>query len=370
MKTVIIGAGASGLACAIRLKQNIPSARVTVLERLETPGKKILATGNGRCNITNKNAIGYKTAAAFFEDLGLMLRSEEGGRVYPYSQKAETVLAVLLDKCNELGIKIITECTAKKILPNLTVLTDRGAFEADFTAVCCGGKAQSALGSNGSGYALLKDLGHSVTPLCPALVQLKSSSRHTRAISGTRAKCRIALELDGNIVCEETGEVLFTDYGLSGIAVMNISQAAAKNFAKKEPQKCIAVLDLVPEIEEKELLNHIKKFGNLKGVLGTKLAAIIEKQAGGDFAKQAHTAKNWRLIITGTKGYETAQITCGGIPESELDGCKSKLVPGLYICGEIANRQFPCGGFNLDNAWCDGIAAADDIAAEYSAKRK
>lgn len=215
MKTVIIGAGASGLACAIRLKQNIPSARVTVLERLETPGKKILATGNGRCNITNKNAIGYKTAAAFFEGLGLMLRSEEGGRVYPYSQKAETVLAVLLDKCNELGIKIITECTAKKILPNLTVLTDRGAFEADFTAVCCGGKAQSALGSNGSGYALLKDLGHSVTPLCPALVQLKSSSRHTRAISGTRAKCRIALELDGNIVCEETGEVLFTDYGLS-----------------------------------------------------------------------------------------------------------------------------------------------------------
>lgn len=114
MKTVIIGAGASGLACAIRLKQNIPSARVTVLERLETPGKKILATGNGRCNITNKNAIGYKTAAAFFEGLGLMLRSEEGGRVYPYSQKAETVLAVLLDKCNELGIKIITECTAKK----------------------------------------------------------------------------------------------------------------------------------------------------------------------------------------------------------------------------------------------------------------
>ena len=179
MKTVIIGAGASGLACAIRLKQNIPSARVTVLERLETPGKKILATGNGRCNITNKNAIGYKTAAAFFEGLGL-----------------------LLDKCTELGIKIITDCTAKKILPNLTVLTDRGAFEADFTAVCCGGKAQSALGSNGSGYALLKDLGHSVTPLCPALVQLKSSSRHTRAISGTRAKCRIALELDGNIVGE------------------------------------------------------------------------------------------------------------------------------------------------------------------------
>ncbi len=126
----------------------------------------------------------------------------------------------------------------------------------------------------------------------------------------------------------------------------------------------------VPEIKEKELLSHIKKFGNLKGVLGTKLATIIEKQAGGDFAKQAHTAKNWRLIITGTKGYETAQITCGGIPESELDGCKSKLVPGLYICGEIANRQFPCGGFNLDYAWNSGIAAADDIAAEYSAKRK
>ncbi len=370
MKTVIIGAGASGLACAIRLKQNIPSAQITVLERLETPGKKILATGNGRCNITNLNAGGYKTTAAFFEELGLMLRSEEGGRVYPYSQKAETVLAVLLDKCAELGIEIITECTAEKILPNLTVLTNKGAFEADYTAVCCGGKAQSALGSNGSGYGLLKNLGHGVTTLCPALVQLKSSSKHTRAISGTRAKCRIALELDGDIACEETGEVLFTDYGLSGIAVMNISQAAAKNFAKSEPQKCLAVLDLVPEKTEKELLSHIEKFGSLKGILGTKLAAITEKQAGGDFAKQAHTAKNWRLIITGTKGYETAQITSGGIPKNELDGCKSKIVPGLYICGEIADRQFPCGGFNLDYAWNSGIAAANDIAAQYSAKHK
>lgn len=139
----------------------------------------------------------------------------------------------------------------KKILPNLTVLTDRGAFEADFTAVCCGGKAQSALGSNGSGYALLKDLGHSVTPLCPALVQLKSSSRHTRAISGTRAKCRIALELDGNIVCEETGEVLFTDYGLSGIAVMNISQAAAKNFAKKSRKNALPCLILCRKSKKK-----------------------------------------------------------------------------------------------------------------------
>ncbi|UKI22238.1 MAG: NAD(P)/FAD-dependent oxidoreductase [Anaerotruncus sp.] len=115
MKTVIIGAGASGLACAIRLKQNIPSARITVLERLETPGKKILATGNGRCNITNKNAIGYKTAAAFFEDLGLMLLSEDGGRVYPYSQKKRKPgLPFLLDKCNELGIKNNNRMHGKK----------------------------------------------------------------------------------------------------------------------------------------------------------------------------------------------------------------------------------------------------------------
>lgn len=370
MNTVIIGAGASGLACAIRLKQNISNADVTLLERLEVPGKKILATGNGRCNITNTAAKGCKTTSAFFEGLGLMLRSEEGGRIYPYSQKAETVLAVLLDKCFELGINIITDCTAERILPNLTVQTNKGAFKSDYTVVCCGGKAQSALGSNGSGYELLKKLGHSITPLCPALVQLKSSSKHTRAISGTRTKCRIALEINDEIKCEEYGEVLFTDYGLSGIAVMNISQTAAKNFSLPEPQKCIAVLDLVPEKSEEQLLKHIRNFGNLKGILGTKLDEITKKQAGGDFEKQVHTVKNWRLIITGTKGYETAQITCGGIPLSELDGCKSRIIDGLYICGETADRQFPCGGFNLDNAWCDGIAAADDIAARFSKSRK
>ncbi len=361
MNIVIIGAGASGLACAIRLKQNMPAAEVTVLERLEAPARKILATGNGRCNITNAEAENYKEVEAFFDSLGLMLRLDESGRAYPYSGKAQTVVDVLLSACAKLGVEIITECTVQSVDEDLTVCTDSGIFTADAVVCATGGKAQSSLGSDGSGYALLTALGHSVTALSPSLVQLKSSSKYPRKISGTRAKCRIALELDGQIEAEEFGEILFTDYGLSGIAVMNLSEKAGQNFATDEPKKCVAVLDLIPEMSEEEIRNHLERFGNLTGILGTALNDIIMKQAEGNFERAAKYTKSWRLIITGTKGFDFAQITCGGIPTSEVDGFESCKVNNLYITGELLDRQFECGGFNLDFAWHSGIAAADRI---------
>lgn len=367
MTAVIIGAGASGLACAIRLKQNMSSADITVLERLEAPGKKILATGNGRCNITNTGAESYSPTAAFFESLGLVLREQEEGRVYPYSLKAETVLAVLLDQCRRLGIKIETSCPVtqiRKMNGGFSVKTEKGVFTADYVVAAAGGKAQSALGSDGSGYKLLQELGHSVTPFYPALVQLVSSSKYPRALSGARTRCGIRIEIDGKIAAQEYGEVLFTDYGLSGIAVLNVSHAVSKAFAGGEKPKCLAVLDLIPEMSEKDIALHIKKFGSLKGILGSKLSAVIEKQTGADPGFEARAAKNWRLIITGTKGYDFAQITGGGIPLCEVDGFESKKARSLYICGELLDRQFPCGGFNLDFAWGSGIAAADSIARE------
>lgn len=364
MNAVIIGAGAAGLAAAIRLKQNMPHADVTVLERLSTAGKKILATGNGRCNITNTNAPGYEICRDFFTSIGVALREEEEGRVYPYSLKAETVLSSLIDACEKLGVNIICDRRVNRITKNLEVFTDKGVFKADRIIVATGGKAQSALGSDGSGYTLLKALGHSVTSLFPALVQLTSSSKYPRMIKGTRTKCTLKIEEDGKEICQEYGEILFTDYGLSGIAAMNVSQEVSRNFQKKQPAKCLAVIDLAPEFSEKEIYEHIKKFGSIKGILGTKLSEIIEKQAGGDAERQAKTVKNWRLILTGTKGYDYAQITSGGIPLDETDNYESKLIKGLYICGEILDMQFPCGGFNLNFAWNSGIAAADKIAKE------
>lgn len=367
-RIIIIGAGASGLACAIRLKQNNRDTEVCVLERLDTPGKKILATGNGRCNITNANAEHSAEAKEFFGGIGLMLKELDEGRIYPYSLKAETVLSVLLDECEKLGVKIMTGCAVKAVLKKsngFTVKTESDDFECGFVVFAAGGKAQSALGSSGSCYSILKSLGHSITPLFPALVQLTSSSKYPRAIKGTRTRCGIKILINGKESASEYGEVLFTDYGLSGIAVMNISAAVSGAFANGGNPKCLAVLDLIPELTESEVKSHIEKFGSLKGILGTKLCGIIEKQAGkGNATAQAKTAKNWQLIITGTKGFDFAQITSGGIPISETNNFESKKVKQIYICGELLDRQFPCGGFNLDFAWHSGIAAADSITKE------
>jgi len=361
MTAIIIGAGAAGLACAIKLKMLKPHGNILVLERLSAAGKKILATGNGRCNLTNLNAENYEEVCRFFNSIGLMLKNEDG-RIYPYSLKAETVLEALTDACKRLHIEIITDCTVTKINQDLTVHSSKGIYKADYVAVCTGGKAQKALGSDGSGYRLLQSLGHSITPLAPALVQLTSSSKYPRAIKGTRTKCSIAVELDGEAVKSECGEILFTDYGLSGIAAMNLSYIVSGNFAQPKPKKCTAVLDLIPELTENKLKKHIEAFGSLKGILGTALNNIIMKQAENSPEKACAIAKNWRLIITGTKGFEFAQITDGGIPLIELSGFESKLVPNLYICGEILNRQFACGGFNLDFAWHCGIKTAKEIA--------
>ena len=368
MTTIIIGAGASGLAAAIRLKQNLPSEKIIIFERLASPGKKILATGNGRCNLTNKYAEGYEITKRFFNSLGLMLCEEEQGRIYPYSLKAETVLEVLLDECRRLGIEIITDCEVTGIEKDLTVRSAKGVFSADSVIVAAGGKAQKNLGSNGSGYALLEALGHSVTPLSPALVQLTSSSKYPRAIKGTRTRCNIRIEINGEIRAEECGEILFTDYGLSGIAVMNLSHIVGNNFAKALPEKCAAVLDLVPEKSEAELKKHLENFGSLRGILGSKLSDIIMKQAENNAERAAKIAKSWRLIVTGTKGFDFAQITNGGIPLDEVNGFESKYIKNLYICGELLDKQFPCGGYNLDFAWTSGIRAAEKITEKRNDK--
>lgn len=362
MNVIIIGAGASGLACAIKTKQLNNEATVTILERLSEPGKKILATGNGRCNITNANAKNYAETIKFFKSIGLLLRTESD-RYYPYSLKSETVLEVLLETCRKLHIEIITDCEVTSVSPDLTIHTSKGIYKADKLAVCTGGKAQPNLGSNGSGYRLLEKLGHTVTPLCPALVQMESSSKYPHMIKGTRTRCTVQIELDGKIASKETGEVLFTNYGFSGIAIMNLSDIVSRNFISENPKKCILTIDLVPEMTMDELKEHQKVFGSLKGILGTVIDNIITKQVKGDKSAVPVIAKKWRHIITGTKGYDFAQVTYGGIPIDEVDrNYQSKTVPNLFICGELLDEQFPCGGYNLDFAWHSGIKSAKEIA--------
>ena len=370
MTTIIIGAGAGGLACAVRLKQNCPGCSVKVLERMHEPGRKILATGNGRCNLSNVSAPHSSQVVDFFNSIGVITRTDSEGRIYPYSNQASTVLEVLTESCEKLGVEIITDCTVERIDSSLCVHTSKGKFYADSVVIAAGGKAQKNLGSNGSGYDLLKSLGHSITPLYPALVQLTSSSKYPRALKGHRVKCRMTVQLDSSDIKSEYGEVLFTDYGLSGIVTMNLSDIVSENFAKENPQKCHAVLDLVPDMSQEELERHIKNFGSLKGILGSALADIIEKQASADVHRQAQIAKNWKLIITGTNGFDYAQITGGGADINEFDHYRSKLVNGLYACGEVLDRQFECGGFNLNFAWFSGITVADEIASLYNKVNK
>jgi hypothetical protein len=361
MTTIIIGAGASGLACAIRLKQNKPECDVILLERLSTVGKKILATGNGRCNLSNSNAYGSERVIDFFNSLGLVTRSDDEGRIYPYSNQATTVVDVLAKECARLNVEVITDCTVESIDKDLCITTDKGIFMADNVVIACGGMAQKSLGSNGSGYKLLKALGHTITPLSPALVQLTSSSKYPRALKGHRVKCNMSILLDNEVVESEYGEVLFADYGLSGIVAMDLSHIVSKNFASANPKKCHAVLDLIPDMSENEINDYLTKYKSLNGILGSRLAEIIEKQAENDIYKMSRYSKAWKLIITGTKGYDFAQITSGGASLDEFDNYKSKLVDGLYVCGEILDKQFKCGGYNLNHAFLSGIEVADKI---------
>lgn len=365
MDVVVIGGGAAGIACAIRIKQNNTYINVTVLEHLDAPCKKIYATGNGRCNITNKNADNFEITKTFFESIGLIMRESSDGRMYPHSNQASGVVDTLLSSCKKLGINIITECETRrleKIGSAFNIFTNKGVFSADVLVLATGGMAQSALGSDGSGYALAKIPGHSITPLSPALVQLKSPNKSCRALKGIRAKCNVKLEINSELVCEEFGEVLFTDYGLSGIVIMDLSQYISDDEIKNGNQRCTAIIDFVPEMSEEELLSHYKRFSGFEGILPSKLCAVLNRQADGDGKKMAKYIKNWRLIVSGTKGYDYAQITKGGVNVNELNkSFESKLCENLYIIGELTDNQFPCGGFNLDFAFSSGVKAADKI---------
>lgn len=365
MKTVIIGGGASGLACAVKIKQNNRAVNVTILEHLDQAGKKLYATGNGRCNLTNRQADNNDSVEEFFKSIGLVMRADSEGRVYPYSNQASSVPEVLLSACKKYGVEIVYNCfveDAEKVEDKFNIFTSRGVFTADSLVLATGGTAQHALGSDGSGYSLAESFGHSITPLSPALVQLKSSSKHCRALKGVRAKCNVKIEINGSAVAEEFGELLFADYGISGIVVMDLSSYVNDEHLKNGSEKCVAVIDFVPEMSEQQLIEHYFKFKGFAGILPSKLCAIITKQAGDDVNLMAKYIKNWRLIITGTKGYDFAQITNGGVSLDELDEDNQSIItPQLYIAGELADRQFKCGGFNLNNAFYDGIKIADRI---------
>lgn len=393
---VVIGGGASGLTAAIAAAQ-VNNNKVVILERKDRVGKKILATGNGRCNLTNLNIskenyygkdlnfihnilqeYNPNRIISFFESIGVVCKMDKG-RVYPYSNNAVSVLTCLRNKLTMLGIKEITDFHVEQIKSNYNsynIISKEGkVINADKVIVATGGCASENLGSDGSGFKLLKNLGHSCTSLAPALVQIKIKE-NLKSLKGVKVEGIAKIKNKNKILGTEYGEILFTDYGLSGICIMELSKFL------KDYDNLFIELDFLPQYTEGEVYNLLLKrknnLGQLEvsnffiGMLNKNLGQVILKFCGIEkfslkvsdltnnvMALISKTLKSFNLKVIGTNGFKNAQVTAGGILTSEFynNTLESKLHKNLYAAGEILDIFGDCGGYNLHFAWSTGLMA-------------
>ena len=404
-KVAVIGGGASGMCAAIELMNNVADkndVEVTILEKLTRVGKKLLVTGNGRCNITNMNAenAGYrgdtefaksalhrftpKSNIEFFNSIGLYTRTEEEGRVYPLSNQASSVLDALRFECERLGVKFVCDYRAVHLKEVSTafsrkiVVNNRDRF--DYVIVAAGGKAAKIHGTDGDSYDILKMLGHTVTPIAPALVSLNCDG-FAKSLKGIRSVCGVELIIDGKKEYNNFGEVQFTDYGLSGIPIMQLSR-----FVSMSPSNNIQIhLDLASDFSAEELHSYLvsrreKDTGlcenMLSGIINKQLCITIMKECGiavnsrvnalsdEEINRLSETLKCWNIKIKNSRSFEFAQVTAGGVKCSEFnpETMESKMVSGVYCCGEALDVDGDCGGYNLQWAWSSGRTAGKSIA--------
>lgn len=404
MKIVIVGGGASGMTAAIEAAGYGNENEIIILERLDRVGKKILATGNGRCNFSNINAgvnnyygrnsnfVSYAlnefnvdNTLNFFNRLGVFPKEEKDGKLYPFSDQASSVSDALRNEIERLKINVITGfyvADVKKNKWNFKITGKDGqSITADKVIVAGGGCASPALGSDGSAFDILKKLGHGITQVVPALVQMKTDPKEVKSLQGIKFTGNVSIVYRDNVIGSEYGEVLFTDYGISGPPVFQLS---AKTAFKKNIK---AVLDFMPEYSPKdvydilesrrEFLSHLTMEGYFTGLLNKRIGNVIAKKAGieklslsvGKLNKQLLWAmtsliKGFELEIKGTKGFQNAQVTAGGINTEEFDSrtMESRIVKGLYACGEVLDIYGDCGGYNLQWAWSSGRLAGRSAA--------
>ena len=407
MKIGIIGGGASGMIAAISAARQ--GAEVTILEGGDRIGKKILATGNGKCNFTNdkmdaacfrSNTItdvssylekfGVEHTLSFFASLQ-MLYKEKNGYYYPMSEQASTVLDVLRFELDALYPKVLvlTSCKVRSLTyqANGTVkaLCGTESFTFDRVILACGSKAAPKTGSDGSGYQLLRSLkcGCHIEEVVPALVQLRTKEDYLKAVAGVRIEGKVTLTVDGATVCEEQGEIQLTDYGVSGIPVFQISRFASYGCA--EGKDVQVHLDFMPDMDAiaftKYMLVRKEKAGNRSmdkfcaGLLNKKVCSLFCKMAGISlddkvsnvsekmFLKFTALFKNWTLHIEKPNGFDMAQICAGGLSMEEIDDhFAMKKCPSVYVVGELLDVDGICGGYNLQWAWTSGY-----LAGQYAA---
>ena len=396
-QVIIVGGGASGMMAALTASA-APDTQVTLLERQSRVGRKLLSTGNGRCNLTNLHAapshyhgehpdfaapalsaFGVVYTLSFFRSLGLVTAAEDDGKVYPYSNSANSVLDVLRFAMEAQGVQVVSGASAEKIKckdRRFSLLAGGEVFAADCVIVACGGAAGSKLGGVMDGYQLLKSLGHHRTALYPALVQIKTDPQYPRSLKGVKAEAHIAVFSGDTLLAENQGEILFTEYGVSGPAVFEISR-----YASMGGDGLTVELDLWPALSEADVrawlaerqarLPQLETAQLFTGALHNRLGQVVGRfaslPAGGtmaqlsprDLAAAARGCKHFLLPVTGTCGFDSAQVTAGGMRTEEFDPqtMQSRLVPGLYACGEVLDIDGDCGGFNLQWAWSSGHLA-------------
>ncbi|MBQ9964635.1 MAG: aminoacetone oxidase family FAD-binding enzyme [Clostridia bacterium] len=396
--TVIVGGGAAGLAAAIFCARKLGGERILLLEKAPRVGKKLLATGNGTCNITNRHAdpSHYHGADAarfcapaleafppsacveFFRSLGIVCAPREAGREYPLCEQAAAVLDCMRLELAALGVTERCDAAVTAIRPTkngFTVHTADETVSARHVIVCTGGAASPSLGGSAEGYTLVTALGHRKTPLFPSIVQVKTDVTYVKAMKGLRTDATVRFLLDGKEQCSHTGELLFTEYGISGPAVMQISRAVG-DWERRKRGVMTAQIDLLPSFSLTDLTAELSRRPKrpaehfLTGLLNKRIGQTVCRAAGlsltdpvNDPARLAHLIKAFPLTVHGTQGFGGAQVTAGGIDTNDVDPhtMQSRLVKHLYLIGELLDIDGDCGGYNLQWAWASAYAAAQAV---------
>ena len=402
-KVAIVGGGAAGMLAAISAAQK--GAVVTVLEHKERVGKKILSTGNGRCNFTNmvqepfcyrSENIGFpweiieqfnaQKTIAFFLQLGIYSKNRNG-YLYPNSDQASAVLDVLRMEMDRLHVKVLTETECIKIVPKknkFTILTNKGTIQAERVILAAGSKAAPSTGSDGSGYALAKALGHRIIPVLPALVQLRCKENFYKSLAGVRVQGRVSLYIDGECMAEDTGEIQLTQYGISGIPVFQVSRYASQGLREKKEVK--AVLNFMPDFTETQFTAFLKARIGMRpdktleeffiGLFNKKLCSLwiklskipretsVSELSESEINRLIRLIQQFEVCVEQTNSFEQAQICCGGVSTEEVNPktLESVYIPGLYFAGEILDVDGMCGGYNLQWAWSSGYIAGREAA--------
>ena len=403
-KIVIVGGGASGLVTAIYAKSK--NNEVIILEKNDICGKKILATGNGRCNYYNDNqdlTNYYSTdkeclnkiltddnlseVVKLFDELGIIPK-KRNGYYYPLSNQASSVRNILVSKVEKLGIKIVNNFIVEKVIKEkdkFIIYSKKDSIYADKVVIATGSFASVKNKEEVVGYKILKSFNHKIENVLPTLVQLKANEKYFKKWNGVRSDVCLKLFEDGNLIRKEYGEIQLTDYGISGICTFNISGYVSRGLSNNKSE--IVKIDFLPTIGDNktELLEFLDSRNNLlnsnnlldffEGILNIKLIETIlevskinvnrkySSLSSSEKLVLASNIKEFKLKITGTNDFYRAQTCTGGVSlnEIKLDSMESKLVKDLYIVGELVDVDGVCGGYNLTFAWLSGILAGSDI---------